>query len=289
MLATGNNEIDSKNSNIKFFYKKSNKKESQVDPRSNYSPKFEQLIENGLASALKNGWISKTLDIMRSYTKLSSEGLENIPRKGPVILVPNHSGVWGWDGMVLQNEVLKQVKRIPRTMLHNFWFKNPNLKIIAEQLGFIPQDFKMALKLLKKNKLLLLFPEAESGNFKPSTKMYQINYFNPGFVSLAILSNATIVPCCVLGAEETHLNFGTLNFVEKWFGIKIPLPVNFIPLPIKWKLIFLKGVNLSKYNKKDSRNQAFILEVTENIRMRIQQRINKELVKRKRFTFIWDS
>ena len=252
------------------------------------SPKHQELLHKGLAAVLKKGLLTRVLDSVRSYTRLSTEGIEYIPRTGPVIVIPNHSGVWGWDGMVLQNEILKKARRIPRTMLHNFWFQNENLRQIAEQLAFIPQDFKKALRILRRNNLLLLFPEAEAGNFKPSTKMYQLQSFNPGFISLAILSKACIVPCCILGAEESHLNLGTLGWAEKLFGAKIPLPLNIIPFPVKWNLIFLPPISLAKYGRQDSKNEKFLIEAAENVRMRIQQRINKELVRRKVFSALWD-
>ncbi len=261
---------------------------SGIDPKVNYPPKFEQWVEKGVDMILKKGWLFRALSFMRLYTQLTTEGLENIPKSGPVIIVPNHSGVWGWDGMVLQNELFQKIHRIPRTMLHNFWFKNQKIKDVASQLGYIPQDFKMALRLLRRGKLMLLFPEAEAGNFKSSIQMYQMQAFNPGFISLAILSRATIVPCCVLGAEEAHLNLGTLGFTKKWFGLKIPLPLNIIPLPVKWKFIFLKGFKMDKYEGVNSRDQKFLVECAENVRMRIQERIDKELKKRKPFTFIWE-
>lgn len=234
------------------------------------------------------GFSHWALDAMRAYTRLETVGLENIPRSGPVIVIPNHSGVLGWDAFVLQNEILKFGKRIPRTMSHNFWHQNEILKRLSARMAYIPQDFKVAIKVLRRNNLLILFPEAEAGNFKPSTQMYQLQQFNPGFVSLAILTGSPIVPTCIIGAEETHLNLGTLDWTEKYIGARIPLPFNLIPLPVKWKIIFMKPVRLNRYGKKDAKNMDFLEEVAENIRVRIQQRIHQELVKRGVFKFALD-
>lgn len=225
------------------------------------------------------------LDGLRRFTALETEGLENIPRSGPVLVVPNHSGVLGWDAFVVQNEILKFGKRIPRTMSHNFWHQNPMFKYLSQKFAFIPQDFKYAIRVLRNNNLLLIFPEAEAGNFKPSSQMYQLQPFNPGFVSLAVMSNASIVPACVIGAEETHINLGTMDWTEKYFGAKVPLPLNLIPIPVKWKLVFMKPIRLGKYGRRDARNIAFLEEVAENIRYRIQHRIHKELVRRGVFRF----
>jgi len=252
------------------------------------SPAPEELLKGHPAGWLLRGATHAFLDWMRDFTKLETVGLENIPEQGPVIVIPNHSGVLGWDAFVVQNEILKHVKRIPRTMSHNFWHNNDFFRDLSHKMGYIPQDFKMAVKLLRKNKLLLLFPEAEAGNFKPSTQMYQLQDFNPGFVSLAVMSGAKIVPAAVIGAEETHLNLGTIDWTEKYIGAKIPIPLNLFPIPVQWKLIFMKPISLEKYGKKEARNIRFIEEVAENVRMRIQTRIHQELVHRNVKKFFLD-
>ena len=60
-------------------------------------------------------------DHLREFTMLETEGLEHVPKSGRVMIVPNHSGLLGWDATVLQNEILREKKRIPRTMAHAFW------------------------------------------------------------------------------------------------------------------------------------------------------------------------
>ncbi len=252
------------------------------------SPTKEELQKKTAVNAILRGVPHAVLDWMRNYTHLETEGLENIPKHGPVIVTPNHSGFFGWDAFVIQNEILKFGNRIPRTMSHNFWHKPGIFQFLSSKMGYFPQDFKMAIRLLRKNKLMLLFPEAERGNFKPSNRMYQLEDFNPGFVSLAVMTNAQIVPACIIGAEEAHLNLGTIDWTEKYIGAKIPLPLNLIPLPVKWKIVFLKPISLGKYNRKDAKNIRFLEEVAENVRMRIQVRIHEELVHRGVFKFVLD-
>lgn len=229
------------------------------------------------------------LDWLKKFTDPQVEGLEHIPRKGPVLVIPNHSGLFGWDAFVLQNEILKQSKRIPRTMTHNFWHQEGFLRDSSRKLGYIPQDFKQAIKVLKRNNLLILFPEAEAGNFKSSLAMYTLQPFNPGFISLAIMTNSPIIPCCIIGAEETHLNLGTIDWTEKLIGAKIPLPLNLIPIKVQWKIVFLPPVRiLDKYNRNDAKNIRFLEEAAEVVRLKVQHRIHKELYKRGIFNFTLD-
>jgi 1-acyl-sn-glycerol-3-phosphate acyltransferase len=224
-------------------------------------------------------------DSLRDFTMLETEGLEHVPRAGRVMLVPNHSGLLGWDASVLQNEILRVKKRIPRTMAHAFWDSQPFLKDLSRKMGLITTDFKLAVRTLKKNKLLVIFPEAEHGNFKPSNKMYQLADFNPGFVALALMTNTPIVPVAILGAEENYINIGTIDWFEDQIGAKIPIPLNLLPLPSRWKIKFLKPVTLGKYSRKDVKNEKFLIEVAHNIRIRIQDSIQKELRSRGIFKF----
>lgn len=216
---------------------------------------------------------------------LEVEGLENVPRSGKALLIPNHSGILGWDAAVLHYEMFKTLKRLPRTMAHAFWESNDFLRIGSEKLGFFPPDFKKAVKYLKKNKLMIVFPEAEHGNFKPSIKMYQLMDFNPGFVALAIMTHTPVIPVCILGAEENYINLGTVDWFEKKWGVKVPVPLNLLPIPSKWKIKFLPPLSFNKYNKKDIKNDKFVREVADNIKFRIQANIQMELVQKGIFKF----
>jgi 1-acyl-sn-glycerol-3-phosphate acyltransferase len=223
-------------------------------------------------------------EFLIKFVSLEVEGMELLP-KGRSIIVPNHSGIIGWDGIILPYEVFKITRRIPRIMTHAFWTENKYLKDSFQRLGFIPPDFKKAVKLLKKNKNLVIFPEAEHGNFKPSYKMYKLSEFNPGFVALAIMTNAVVVPTVIMGAEENFINLGTIDWFEKSLGAKIPIPLNLLPLPSKWKIKFLKPVSFAKYDRKDVKNEKFVKEVADNIRFRIQTSIQRELVTKGIFKF----
>ncbi|MCB1143771.1 MAG: 1-acyl-sn-glycerol-3-phosphate acyltransferase [Leptospiraceae bacterium] len=216
---------------------------------------------------------------------LEVEGIENVPRTGRVMVVPNHSGVLGWDAIILYNEIVREKRRIPRIMAHAFWESQPALSEMAKMYGAFGANFKQAVKYLHKNKLMIIFPEAEHGNFKPSVKMYQLSHFNPGFVSLAMMTGTVLVPTVIMGAEENFVNLGTIDWFEKQIGAKIPIPLNLLPIPAKWKIKFLKPISLSMYSKKEVRNEKFITEVSQNIRFRIQATIHKELVSRGIFKF----
>jgi 1-acyl-sn-glycerol-3-phosphate acyltransferase len=93
-------------------------------------------------------------------------------------------------------------------------------------------------------------------------------------------TKSPIVPVVVIGAEETNINLSSISLTKVLKGTVIPIPLNVIPLPAKWKIIFLPRIDMSKYSKEDAANPKLVHSIAEKVKGRIQDRINKELAKR---------
>ncbi len=219
------------------------------------------------------------MEILKKYFRIEIVGIENIPARGPVIIAPNHSGFSGFDAMILAYILQQNTKRIPRVMTHRLWFLTEKTALPAHKLGFIEATFDNGITLLKRNNMVVLFPEGEQGNFKPSTKRYQLQEFKRGFIRMALETNAQIVPTIILGAEETHINLQQLKFTKFLRGLVLPLPLNVIPLPAKWKIIFDKPVQLPFSPEKTS-DSELCNELASEIQESLQKKINKEVKKR---------
>jgi 1-acyl-sn-glycerol-3-phosphate acyltransferase len=218
-------------------------------------------------------------EIAKKYFRLEIEGIENIPRRGPALITPNHSGYAGIDAFLLAHEISKATHRVPRVLAHHLWFLTKATSIPAEKSGLIEATMENGLQALKKNNLVALFPEGEYGNFKPSSKRYQLQEFKRGFVRLALMRQCPIVPTIILGAEETHINLASLKFTKYLRGVVLPLPLNVIPLPAKWKIIFLEPI-LLPYNAEAANDRELVREISQDIRERMQFAISEELKKR---------
>jgi 1-acyl-sn-glycerol-3-phosphate acyltransferase len=234
-----------------------------------------------LARALK--FLPDTLfNVLASYFRLEVEGAENLPNngKGRMLIVPNHSNALGFDVLMLIMALKKITRRIPRTMGHNFWFNNGFSAAFSRSMGTFPADLKEGLNKLRDGNIVVIFPEGAEGNFKVSSNMYKMVDFNPGFVPLAIMQQAPVVPVAIIGAEESNINLAKIDWFKDAIGASIPLPLNWIPFPAKWKIKFLTPIDFSKYNKKDIKDARFVKEINQNIRYRIQHELNKEVMKR---------
>lgn len=219
------------------------------------------------------------MEIMRKYFRLEVEGIEYIPKRGAAIVIPNHSGFSGFDALILADTIHRGTRRIPRVLTHHFWFLTKTTAIPAQKMGFTEATFENGVAALEKNNLVVLFPEGENGNFKPTTEMYQLQEFKRGFVRMAVKTQSPIIPCLIMGAEETHINLSKLKFSKYLKGLVIPLPLNLVPLPAKWKIKFLPPIYLP-YEPKQIEDSDLMHEIADEIQEQMQENLSEEIQKR---------
>lgn len=219
------------------------------------------------------------LEIIEKYLRVKTEGLDYLPKSGPAIVIANHSGYMGFDALMLGYEIYKNTGRIPRVIAHKLWFVRPEISVHAEKMGMIPATYDNGKEILEKGEILLLFPEGEEGNFKPTRYRYKLRKFRRGFARLAMATGAPIIPAVVIGAEETHITLSQIRWAKELFGVVIPLPLNVIPLPAKWKIKFYAPRPL-KVPEKVPEDFKVLNQVTQKYRSLMQHKLDTQLKKR---------
>lgn len=222
-----------------------------------------------------------SLKLLNSYFKVQVSGSEYLPREGRAIVISNHSGFAGFDALMLAQHIRENTQRHPRIMTHRLWFSLPFLKKISPNVGFVEARLEAAQQSLEKDQLLLMFPEGEEGNFKVSSKRYQLRDFRRGFIRLSVMTGAPIIPAIVLGAEESSITLGQINYLKKYFGLPIPLPLNLIPFPVQWTIKFFPPIDTSSLSKDDLNDNKKIVAFSKKIRHDLQKKILHELKLRK--------
>jgi 1-acyl-sn-glycerol-3-phosphate acyltransferase len=185
----------------------------------------------------------------------------------------------GFDALMIAYHVKQKKNVIPHIIAHKLWFLSPEISVAAKKFGLVPATYQNGLEILKNQEPLLLFPEGEEGNFKPSNKRYHLRRFRRGFVRLALETGAPIIPSVVIGAEETHLTLSQIRWAKDLIGTIIPIPLNVVPLPAKWKIQFLPPIQLEK-NPELAKNQAYVTAMSRKIRLHLQKAMHEELKKR---------
>jgi 1-acyl-sn-glycerol-3-phosphate acyltransferase len=224
------------------------------------------------------------------WFRVEIDGIDNIPKEGPAIIVPNHSGQLPFDGMMISVAAMKEMEppRMPRSMIEK-WF--PTLPIFGRILtrgGQVVGITENAEKLLANGELVMIFPEGALGSGKIWSNRYQIQRFTHGFMELAIRYKAPIVPTAVIGGEEQAPAFVNVEWLAKKIGFPyFPLTptfpwlglLGFVPLPSKYRIYFGKPLEFAGFEA-DIDHPERIHEHVEIVRATVQEMVNEGLRKR---------
>ena len=210
----------------------------------------------------------------RHYFRAEAHGVENIPARGRVLLIGNHSGQLPFDGVMIGAATFLEpaVPRLLRAMVEHYVPSVPFASYLFGRWGQIIGTPENCARLLAADEAVLVFPEGARGISKPFTKRYQLQPFGLGFMRLALEHHVPIVPVAVIGAEEQApaVNFKRLARLIGAPSLPIvPYPpfVPLLPLPTKYRLYF--GEPMTFAGDPDDDDDA-LTAMTETVRTRIQ-------------------
>ena len=181
-----------------------------------------------------------------SYFRPEITGIENIP-KGRVLIVPNHSGQLPLDGLVIAVACLlkKSPPRLVRAMVERWVPSLPWVNVAFSRAGVVLGDPINCRNLLEADNAILVFPEGARGSGKTFDQRYQLARFGRGFVRLALQTNSPIVPCGVVGAEESIISLADIKPLAKLFKMPyFPISPHYFPLPVKFHVRFGEPIHL---------------------------------------------
>lgn len=218
--------------------------------------------------------------IIRSYCRVTIEGLENIP-SGRAVLAANHTGWLGLDYANLAISIHDALGRVPRGVVHPLWFSGKKVADVARRLGLVPAEKPLIVRLLRREKLVVIFPEAEQGAFKTTTEVqYQLEEFKRGFVRVAMEAKAPIVPVAVVGGEEAHPVLGQLSLTDKLFRLPLPRPTNILPRPVKWRISILPPIPMDGWSAADAADRETVHRLAAKVKRQIHKELRVQLRKR---------
>ncbi|WP_394821609.1 1-acyl-sn-glycerol-3-phosphate acyltransferase [Pendulispora albinea] len=177
------------------------------------------------------------------------EGIEHVPRRGPIIYVPNHSGWFTLDTLVGALAIADHLglDRLPWAAVVDQLLRTPKLGLFFERIGGFPASWlKTPEAMPPEIDALCIYPEGPEGNCKSFLHAYQMRPWRTSFIHLAALRGAAIVPLAIIGAEESLPAISGLPFLRRYIGTILPLPLTPIPLPAKWKFVFHEPVYISR-------------------------------------------
>ncbi|MBN1648641.1 MAG: 1-acyl-sn-glycerol-3-phosphate acyltransferase [Spirochaetales bacterium] len=162
--------------------------------------------------------------ILRRICRVDSDGLKELPWQGPVIFAMNHINFLEVP-LVFTHLRPRPVYGIVKK---ETW-KNPFLRFLARSWEAIPVDrekpsmetMRRAKEILDNGGMLCMAPEGT----RSGTGF--LSQGHPGIVSMAIHSNAIIIPVAHFGGQHFWQNFKSLRRTQ--FSIKSGRPFRILP------------------------------------------------------------
>lgn len=228
-----------------------------------------------------------------SYFRVETRGLENVPDSGGALVVANHSGAIALDAVMAQLALLDHhpAHRHLRMLGANLVFSMPFVGEIARKGGHTLACAPDAERLLSEGELVGVWPEGFKGIGKPFSERYKLQRFGRGgFVAAALRTGAPIIPCAIVGAEETYPILGNAKFLARIFGLPyFPLtptfpwlgPIGLVPMPSKWIIEFGEPIPTRDFESGAADDPMLVFNLTDQVRETIQQTLYRLLVQRR--------
>ena len=233
----------------------------------------------------------------KTYWRVQTSGMENIPNEGRALLAVNHSGQLPWDGAMVGAVIYTEhpAQRLVRT-LYATWFPTlPFFSALLTKMGQALATVDNGTRLLEDDQLVAVFPEGYKGVGKLFKERYRLARFGRGgFVRMALRAQAPIIPVAVVGAEETYISLYKSPTIAKligfpYFPISPTFPwlglLGFVPLPTKWYIDFGEPIPMSQYGPDAANNLVLVSQITDQVRNIVQDMIHKRLAQRRNIFF----
>ena len=174
------------------------------------------------------------------YFKVQAHGLEHIPANGRVLIIPNHSGQLPMDGVLIGCAAATNPHgpRAARAMIERFFPTVPWLGNLLNAWGGVIGDPANCARMLDTDEAVIVFPEGVRGSGKLYKDRYKLQRFGNGFMHLAVNHRTPIVPCGVVGCEETMPAIYNIAPLAKLLGIPYAPVAPPLPLPARVVLNF---------------------------------------------------
>lgn len=142
----------------------------------------------------------------RYYFRLQVRGIENVPARGPVLLVGNHNGaLLPADGFFTTVAVWDRFgpSRAVYSLAHDFLFHDPTIRRYALRLGALRAGHESARHAFAREGIVLVYPGSDLECFRPWRERGRIVLGGRrGFLRLALGAGVPIVPVVSAGTHE---------------------------------------------------------------------------------------
>ncbi|MEB2313796.1 MAG: 1-acyl-sn-glycerol-3-phosphate acyltransferase [Sorangiineae bacterium] len=231
--------------------------------------------------------------LYKRYFRVETTGVEHIPAEGRAVIVSNHSGTLPLDGVMLRTAVRLEhpAAREPRWLTEDFVYYLPFLGALLNRIGAVRACQENAERLLSRDRLIAVFPEGLKGIGKLYRERYRLQRFGRGgFIRLCLRTRAPLIPCAIVGAEETNPLLYRFEYLSRAVGLPyVPVtptfpwlgPLGLIPAPTRWRIEFGEPIRFDDYGPAAADDHVLVGRLAERVRTTIQRMLDDRLRERR--------
>jgi 1-acyl-sn-glycerol-3-phosphate acyltransferase len=231
------------------------------------------------------------------YFRIDTSGAANVPNEGRCLIVSNHSGTFPYDGAMLKTAIrhAHPTGREMRWLAEDFIFYLPFVGAFMNRIGAVRACQENAERLLKQERLVTVFPEGIKGIGKLYRERYKLQRFGRGgFIRLCLRTDTPIIPCAVIGAEESAPMLFRLEYLANLLGVPyLPVtptfpalgPLGLVPAPTKWRIELGEPIRFDGYGPEAADDSLLVGRLTEKVRTTIQTMLDRGLSDRQSVWF----
>ncbi len=231
--------------------------------------------------------------LFRKYFRVETSGIDNVPAEGRGVVVANHSGTLPFDGPMLRAALRLHhaASRDLRWLAEDFTFYLPFIGVTMNRIGAVRACQENAQRLLEEDHLIAVFPEGAKGIKKLFHQRYQLQRFGRGgYVRLCLRTRSPLIPCAIVGGEETNPMLFRFDNASKLLGLAyLPVtptfpwlgPAGLLPAPTKWRITFGEPIDLSNYGPEAADDHVLVGRLSERVRSTISGMLEGALRKRR--------
>ena len=230
----------------------------------------------------------------RSYWRVSSHGVEHLPRDAGGLLVANHAGTLPADALITRLDVFDRTGRHVRELGADLVFRTPVVGEFARKTGATLASGDDADRLLTSGELVAVWPEGFKGLGKPWKDRYKLQRFGRGgFVATALRSRVPILPTAIVGSEEIYpmlfdlrilariFGFPYFPFVAQFLALPVLGPFALLPLPTKWIIEYGAPIPTDVVDAETADDPMAVFDLTDEVRDTIQEMLYRNLMGRR--------
>lgn len=234
--------------------------------------------------------------VARTWFSLKVEGVENVPREGPALLVANHNGgILPLDSLftLLAIRDAQGVERPVNLLGHDLLGADKVARRLFPKLGIVRADMDSAARALQAGHLVLVYPGSEMESWRPWTQRDRVVLGQrQGFMRLALQEGVPIVPLVSVGTHEQLLVLRRGARLARLLGLHSRLraeafPIVFalpwgittgfmpyLPLPAQTTLRFGPPLAWPHLGKESADDEATVSACREEVRVALQSMLD---------------